>query len=150
MLSALVLAAVTSAATQFFHDFGGSWTCGNENYHTQWSITSPAGTAWTLVTYGTDKDHLGGTAYVGWLPQENAYLYSDFHTDGALARLSSPLPSDGRTWHWTGVYYPVGGAKDTTPDITWTLMPNGTIQRKFAQRINGKVIDRGSDICTKE
>ena len=149
MFSALVLAAATSAATQFFQDFGGSWTCGNDTYHAQWTISSPDGNAWTIVTYGIDKQHLGGTAYVGWLPQENAYVYNDFHSDGALAQLSSPLPTGNQTWHWTGTYYPVGGAKDATPDITWTLMPNGTISRKFAQRINGKLIDKGSDTCTK-
>lgn len=144
-----MLAAAMAAGTQFFRDFGGSWTCGNDKYHASWWITSPDGNAWTIVSYGTDKLHLGGTAYVGWLPQENAYVYTDFHSDGALAQLSSPLPVSDHTWHWTGVYYPVGGAKDTTAEITWTLMPNGTIERKFGQRINGKLIDKGSDTCTR-
>jgi len=149
VITALVFAAATSAATQFFQDFGGSWTCGNDKYHAAWSIASPRDSKWTIVTYGDDREHLDGTAYVGWLPQENAYVYIDFHADGALAHLTSPLPKGDHTWSWTGVYYAVGGAKDTTPDITWTLMPNGTIQRKFGQRIDGKLIEKGSDTCTK-
>ena len=64
MVAALVFAAATSAATQFFQDFGGTWTCGNDKYHARWSISSPDGNAWTIVTYG------GGTAYVGWLPKK--------------------------------------------------------------------------------
>jgi hypothetical protein len=147
MFPSLVLAA-TTVATQFFDDFRGNWTCGNASYRAQWSVTSPDGDYWTIVQYGLDAQHPGGTAYVGWLAQKNVFFYNDFHNDGSFAQLTAPPPTN-RVWHWTGVYYAAGKQADPTADITWTLTPNGTIVRRFAQRIDGKIIDRGSDVCMK-
>lgn len=146
--SALVLAAATNVSAAFFRDFGGTWTCGNATYHARWSIESPDGNYWTIVRYGSDAQHIDGTAYVGWLPQDNVYVYNDYHNDGGFAQLTASAPSDG-VWHWTGKYY-ASGAKsaDTGPDITWTLK-NGTIVRAFAKRTNGKLTNTGSDTCTK-
>lgn len=146
--SAFVLAAAANVATQFFNDFGGNWTCGNDKYHSQWSITSPDGNYWTIVAYGLDAAHPGGTAYVGWLPQEHVYVYDDFHNDGSLAKLTAPVPSNG-VWHWTGTYDASGAATpDTGPDITWTRK-NDTIVRTFGKRVNGAVQPMGNDTCTK-
>ena len=147
--SAVVLAATTHVAAHFFNDFGGSWTCGNSQYHAQWSITSPEGNYWTIVQYGVDLQHPGGTAYVGFLPQKNAYVYNDFHADGSLAQLSSPLPGADHTWRWTGVFYQTGKDPDPNGDITWTLTPKGTIERHFRKVVNGTPKEMGSDTCTK-
>lgn len=147
MIAPFILAAVTNVATQFFDDFGGAWRCGNARYSAPWKIVSPDGDYWTIVTYGP-PDKPGGVAYVGYLPQMHVYVYHDYHADGSFADLTASAPSD-RTWHFTGSYYPAGGAKDDGPDITWTLTPQGTIQRVFSQRVDGKLIERGRDTCTK-
>ncbi|HVA28158.1 MAG TPA: hypothetical protein VNF68_08255, partial [Candidatus Baltobacteraceae bacterium] len=75
--------------------------------------------------------------------------YDDFHVDGSQSHLTAAPPESG-TWEWTGTYYPDAAAPDPGPDITWTLTPQGTIARTFAQRVNGKPIVRGSDSCTKQ
>lgn len=146
MFPPLILAAATTIAAQFFHDFGGSWSCGNDKYHSEWSIASPDGNYWTIVTYGIDPQHPGGAAYVGWLPQDNVYAYNDYHNDGSFAQLTAPPPIKG-VWHWTGKYYAAGSKSvDRGADITWTA-GNGEIQRKFAKRMNGKLVPMGSDTC---
>lgn len=150
MLPALVLAAATSVATQFFDDFGGTWSCGNATYHSYWSIDSPPGNYWTIVSWGADKEHVGGRAYVGWIPQTQEYVYEDFHNDGSYSQLHASAPA-GHRYEWTGVYYAAGATQpDTSGDITWELTPKGTIERHFAQTVGGKRIDRGSDVCTRQ
>ena len=149
MLSALVLAAAANVSAQFFDDFGGNWTCGNANYHAQWSITSPAGNYWTLVQYGVDLAHLGGTAYVGWLPLENKYIYNDYHNDGSFSQLTSPAPAADGVWHWTGRFYMAGATSiDTALDILWTRVGD-KIERRFRKNENGKLTEMGADSCTK-
>lgn len=148
MFSALVLAATANIAAQFFHDFGGNWTCGNGRYHSQWSITSPDGNYWTIVRYGADAQHPDGTAYVGWLPQSSVYVYNDYHNDGGLAQLTAPAPGDG-VWHWKGDYFAAGAKTvDNGPDITWTRKGDAIV-RTFAKRQNGKLTPTGNDTCTK-
>lgn len=149
MFAALVLAAASNVAPLFFHDFGGNWTCGNAQYHSQWSITSPDGDYWTIVQYGLDPKHPGGTAYVGWLAQENAYVYNDYHNDGSFAQLTAPEPVNG-TWIWTGRYYQTGTkAPDMQPYITWKVY-DGKIVRTFAKRTpGGKIVPTGNDTCTR-
>ena len=146
-MSGLVIAAVT-AASLFLTQFGGTWSCGNAQYHAAWTIAqAPGKSAWTSVTYGDPKNP-GGTAYVGWLPQQQRYVYRDFHSDGSYAELSAPTPSNG-TWTWTGDYYPAGGSKDDGPLITWRLAPDGSIERHFSKRTGTTVEERGSDRCTR-
>jgi hypothetical protein len=149
MFAPFVLAAATSLATQFFDDFGGTWTCANGNSRSYWNVESPNGNAWTIVSWGRDKDHIGGRAYVGYLPQTNRYIYEDFHDDGSFSQLHAPPPA-GHRYEWTGDYYAAGAAAvDPSADIVWQLTPKGTIERHFAQRLDGKLVDRGSDTCTK-
>lgn len=134
-------------ADLFLAAFAGSWTCGNTQYRAPWSIAQAAGkSAWSVVRYGP-PDAPGGTAYVGPLPQEHGYIYEDFHVDGSYARLSSPGPVNN-VWTWTGTYFPHGGAADSTPYITWTLV-KGTIERRFAQKLPQGIVERGTDTCTR-
>lgn len=144
MLTAFVLAATTSVSSSFLDDFAGKWLCGARKI--LWNI-QPSGPRWTTVTYG-DPEHPYGVAYVGFLEADNVLSYNDFHTDGALARLTSPPPTN-HVYHWSGTYYPVGNPKDTSGDIYWTLTPSGTIHRDFGQIVNGKRIARDSDDCVK-
>lgn len=147
-LPAVFFAANATIATQFFNDFGGHWTCGNDKYHSQWSIASPDGNYWTIVQYGLDPAHPGGAAYVGWLPQENRYIYNDYHNDGSFAQLTAAPPQSG-LWHWTGTYYAAGsGAPDNGPDVTWKRTKD-TIVRTFGKREGGQVRAMGADTCTK-
>ena len=149
MFAPLVFAAATSLATQFFDDFGGTWNCANASYHSYWNIDSPDGNYWTIVSWGQDKDHIGGRAYVGYLPQTKQYVYNDFHNDGSFSQLHAAAPA-GHRYEWTGSYYAAGAAAvDTSADITWELASNGTIERHFAQIVNGRRVERGSDTCTK-
>jgi hypothetical protein len=139
---------MTSGSNAFLDDFAGSWTCGNASYHSAWRIEpAPGKSEWAEVSYG-EPQAPAGIAFVGPIEQEKTYVYNDFHTDGSLARLSSPVAVD-HVWIWTGTYYPQGKAADPTPYITWTLTPKGTIERHFAQRMQGKTIDRGSDTCSR-
>ena len=152
MLHALVLASAVAQGRAFLHDFAGTWTCGNARYHETWRVGAHAGPNVPGVTiadvaYG-DASHPDGRAFVYYEPSERAYHYDDFHADGSQSHLTSPPPQHG-TWTWTGTYDPIGKAPDHTVDVTWALLPNGTIARRFAQRIGGNVIVRGSDRCTR-
>lgn len=149
MFAAVVLAATTSVAAQFFADFAGTWICRSSHYTSYWSVASPAGNAWTIVTWGPDKSHVGGRAYVGWLPQKHQYVYDDFHNDGSLGRLHADAPIDHR-YVWTGKYYAAGAKRvDRSGLITWKLAPSGTIERRFDRILDGRVIKQGNDTCTK-
>lgn len=149
MIASMLLAVTTNVAAEFFQDFGDSWICRTARYQSYWSINSPAGNYWTIVAWGADKAHLGGRAYVGWLPQTQRYVYEDFHNDGSFSQLHANAPVDHR-YEWTGTYYAAGAkAPDSSGDIIWQLTPNGTIERHFAQVIDGKRVDRGSDACTR-
>lgn len=143
MIATVLLAA--SIATSFLDDFKGSWLCGTQK--TPWTIAA-SGDRWATVTYG-EPEHPYGVAYVGYLDAEKSFSYNDFHTDGGLARLTSPA-SENHTYHWTGVFYPVGKEKDTSADIYWKLSPKGTLVMEFGQMINGTRTPRGEQECTKQ
>jgi len=150
VLHAVVLAAVTANGSQFLQMFQGVWRCGNATYHERWEIRPHQGSdaqgAWIAdVVYG-DPQHPDGFAYVYFVPGANTFRYDDFHVDGSQAHLTSPPPANG-SFEWTGTYYPDGGAPDPNPDITWTLTPQGTIARAFGQHVDGKTVQRGSDLC---
>lgn len=149
MFAAVVLAATTSVATQFFDDFAGRWLCRSAHATSYWSIARPAGSAWTIVTWGADPNHAGGRAYVGWLAQKREYVYDDFHNDGSLAQLHAAAPSDHR-YVWTGAYYAARARRaDRSGRITWTLAPNGSIERRYARIVDARVVPQGNDTCTK-
>jgi hypothetical protein len=149
MLHTLVLAAAT-ATSPFLDDFAGVWTCGNASYRERWEIT-PAGDGrqqWAGVVYG-DPASPDGHAVVGLLVHERVWIYDDFHTDGSYAHLYAQPPKD-HVWVWTGSYYPLDAARDDAPIITWTLTPQGTIERTFAKRsAEGGAIAMGGDTCKK-
>ena len=142
MFAAILLAA--SVATSFIDDFKGTWLCGDAK--TKWTI-APYGDRWATVKWG-DPANPGGVAYVGYLDADNVFAYNDFHGDGAMARLTSPAPTN-HSYHWTGSYYAVGQAKDDSADIFWKLTPMGTIHRDFGQMVNGVRVPRGADECVK-
>lgn len=148
MIAAAVLAALVIAPSRFLDDFGGTWTCGNANYHERWDIRAFAGHApLAEVVYG-DPAKPDGYAFVYLVPDENVFRYDDFHADGAQAHLTAPIPSN-HTWNWTGTYDPIGAATDPNPDIIWTLTSKDTIERHFRKKINGTPVEQGSDICTR-
>ena len=147
-MTSTIVIAVAATANLFLSQFGGTWTCGNDRYHAAWTIAqAPGESTWATVTYGPPS-HPGGSAFVGWLAQEQHYVYEDFHSDGSFARLSAAPPKDG-IWTWTGDYFPQGGNKDSDAVITWTLTPDGSIARRFAKRTPTGLEDRGSDHCTR-
>jgi hypothetical protein len=143
MIPAFVFAA--SLASTFLDDFTGTWLCGEQK--TVWNI-QPWRDRWAQVTYG-DPEHPYGVAYVGFLEADNVISYNDFHADGALARLTSPPPTN-HIYHWSGAYYPLGKPKDTSGDIYWTLTPSGTLHRDFGQIVDGKRKALAADECVKQ
>ncbi len=144
MLASLLLAAAVTGSTAFFDDLHGTWNCSGVT----WTIAkAPGNSAWTTVTYGKG-DSIGGTAYVGWVPQLQRYVYRDFHNDGPIAELTSPAPTND-TWTWTGSYYPADGPIDTAAHITWSYQAPDTLVRHFGKMQNGKYTELGSDRCTR-
>jgi hypothetical protein len=141
----LVLAALTgSGPSQFLDDLRGTWACGDAT----WTIAAaPGNSTWASVTYGA-ANHIGGTAYVGWVPQLQRFIYRDFHNDGAIAELTSPAPVDN-TWTWTGTYYPAGGQADSGGHITWAYKAPNTLIRHFGKVQNGTYTELGSDQCSR-
>lgn len=144
MFVGLVLAALSGGAGAFLDDFRGTWNCGG----TTWTIAqAPGDSSWASVTYAGRKT-VYGTAYVGWLPQLQSFVYRDFHNDGSLAELTSAPPTDN-TWTWTGAYYAGTEPVDTHGRVTWTYKAPGTIVRHFGKEQDGKYVELGHDECAK-
>lgn len=149
-MSSFVLSVIAAVSGTFLGDFGGNWMCGNAQYHERWAISPHPGANATAqmadVRYG-DAASPDGFAYVYFVPAEDEWRYDDFHADGGQSHLHSAGSHNG-VWTWTGIYYPAGGAADPSVYITWQRTSDGYLERHFAQKINGKTIDRGVDSCT--
>ncbi len=150
MIAPFVLAAALAAPSPAFStDFSGTWRCGNARYHERWEIRSrpgaPPGSDLTDVVYG-DPSSPDGFAYVYYVPGARAWRYDDFHADGGQSHLRSDGPRNG-VWTWTGWYYPANGPADDGPVITWERSGR-SIDRHFSRRIDGRVVEQGSDRCS--
>lgn len=142
--STMILGAALTTQTAFFDDLHGTWTCGEAT----WTIArAPGNSAWTTVTYGKG-DLTYGTAYVGWVPQLQRYVYRDFHNDGPIAELTSPAAMNGM-WTWTGSYYPASGSVDESARITWSYQAPNVLVRHFDNVHAGKYTEVDSDRCTR-
>lgn len=154
----MTIAAAAASIALFVNTFGGTWSCvvtvpataahPAQIFTSIWTIESPKGTNWTIVRYASPAGVLYGTAYVGFVPQLGAWVYDDFHADGALARVSSPGPVNS-VWEWRGSYYPIGGSTDTSGDILWKSVSLLRFERQYRKIVNGEPQDMGRDVCTK-
>lgn len=123
--------------------FFGTWKCGT----TTLTFASFADTsAWMRASYGgTQPD---GTAVVGYVTGLHAWVYRDFHRDGAYADLASPGPSDGR-WQWSGPYYPVEDGPPLQDRMTYRQVSSTRFDRTFELLQGTDYVPTGSDSCTK-
>jgi hypothetical protein len=101
----LLLAAV--AVNAFLSAFGGTWQCSERLPGvasvpvSTWTIAAAPDSAWVVVhRIGRGA---GGTAFVGYLPAEQRWMYEDFHSDGSFTTSTSSGPQNG-TWTWEGEY----------------------------------------------
>ena len=144
MLATVVAGSALTGQTAFFDELHGTWNCGGAT----WTIArAPGNSAWTTVTYGKGAS-VFGTAYVGWVPQLQRYVYRDFHNDGPIAELTSPAPTNG-TWTWTGSYYPANGPVDESAHITWSYQEPNLLVRHFGKEHAGTYTELDSDRCTR-
>jgi hypothetical protein len=142
----LVLAAV--AANAFLSAFGGMWACTPQipgvvtASATQWSIAAAPRSSWVVVHWET-RAHDGGTAFVGYLPAEQQWIYDDFHTDGSFAANTSSGPQSG-TWTWEGSF--------TTPDrvlhgaVQWRRTKTG-FRQGFGRLLGTSFRETASATC---
>jgi hypothetical protein len=102
----LILAAAV-AANAFLSAFGGTWAC---TPHTpgavaaaasQWNIAQVPHSSWVVVHWEARDGN--GTAFVGYLPSAQQWIYDDFHSDGSFAANTSSGPQNG-TWTWEGTF----------------------------------------------
>lgn len=123
--------------------FLGSWKCGES----QLTFAPLQETdTWLRVTYSRGAPE--GTAVLGFVVGLHAWVFRDFHSDGAYADLSSPGPSDGR-WEWTGPYYPLEGGPPLGSRITYVERSSTRFERTFELLRDDAYVPTGSDICTK-
>lgn len=160
MLFALALAAALApipapAAVEsnaFLHDFAGSWSCSApEQTASEWRIAAVPGSLWARVDWGLDASGVAaGTAFVGYIEQQQRWVYRDFHGDGSYANIHGYRAADG-TWTWSGPYFRADAKPGTAPldgVITWKRVDATHVARTYAQRIGARVTPEGSDICT--
>jgi heat shock protein HslJ len=143
-LAASALQPARAASPADAQYFLGTWTCGE----TQWRyepLTSAS--TWTGVSYG-DPSHPAGTAVLGYVAPQNAWIYRDFHTDGGYAELSSSGIAAGKLV-WSGQYYPADGSAAMTARVTYTIVDAGHFKRTFETEQAGAFVARGADACVK-
>jgi hypothetical protein len=126
-----MIALVLASLSLFAQAFDGSWTC-TGGY--PWHIAPAPGSGWTVVQWGP-RTAAGGTAYVGYVPKQNQWIYEDFHGDGSYATNTSPGPVDG-AWPWTGIYFT--GSDTDHGTVIWQRTSAKRIDRTFKVSVNGK------------
>jgi hypothetical protein len=141
LASALLGATGDPAASVRY--FSGTWKCG-ETTVTFAPFTETGG--WTRVSYGSVAPE--GTAILGYVSGLHAFVYRDFHADGAYAELSSPGPSDGR-WQWTGPYYPQEGGPPLQDRTTYVERSPTRFERTFELLQGAAYVPTGNDTCVK-
>jgi hypothetical protein len=101
----LLLAAVVANA--FLSAFAGSWTCTPHlpgvvtPPQSHWTIAAAPRSTWATVRWSSRGE--SGTAFVGYLPAQQQWIYEDFHSDGSFASNTSSGPQTG-TWTWNGTF----------------------------------------------
>jgi hypothetical protein len=123
--------------------FTGTWKCGST---TMTFAPFADNRLWTRVSYGSALPE--GTAIMGYVASLNAWVFRDFHNDGAYADLSSPGPSDGR-WQWAGPYYPAEGGPPLSGRTTYTQVSPTRFDRTFELLRDDDFVPTGNDTCLK-
>lgn len=101
----LMLAAL--AANAFLSAFGGTWTCtahvpgAVSALVSHWTIAAAPQSTWTVVEWSSRGEH--GTAFVGYLPAQQQWVYEDFHSDGSFGDNATNGPQNG-VWTWSGTF----------------------------------------------
>jgi hypothetical protein len=99
------LLAVVLAGNAFLSAFGGSWSCTPHipgvvaAPRSRWTIAQAPKSSWIVVRWSARDAN--GTAFVGYLGHDQAWVYDDFHSDGSLTANTSPGPENG-VWTWSG------------------------------------------------
>jgi hypothetical protein len=140
---ALMLPAESDAPSSDARYFLGSWKCG-ESLLTFAPLQESD--TWLRLTYSRGAPE--GTAVVGYVAGLHAWVFRDFHSDGAYADMSSPGPSDGR-WEWTGPYYPQEGGPPLGSRITYVERSPTRFERTFELLRDDAYVPTGNDACMK-
>jgi hypothetical protein len=101
----LVLAVI--AANAFLSTFGGTWTCAPHLTGvvapsvSKWTIAAVPRSSWVVLHWSSRSEN--GTAFVGYLPADQRWIFEDFHSDGSFSSTTSGGPQNG-AWTWNGTF----------------------------------------------
>ena len=140
---ALALLGASDDPARAMRYFAGTWKCGTTTV-TFVPFVKPG--VWTRINYRGIAPE--GTAILGYVTGLHAFVYRDFHVDGAYADLASPGPSEGR-WQFTGPYYPQEGGPPLDGRTTYVQVSPTEFDRTFELMRGSAYVPAGHDACVK-